>query len=339
MIKTAPVIITTLNRKNHLKRCIDSLRDNTLANETDLFISVDFPPSDKYVEGYEEVKAYLGKGIAGFRKVTIIYQEHNIGPQNNMEFLIDQVRGTYDVFIMSEDDNEFSPNFLDFINKGIAKYNDDESVYIITGFNEDRHADYLGQSVGFDHDLAPLGAACWHDKYDRLMAKINRKNFISYIKDNKKSKLLYKEFGNRFWQLVEAVIADPEDETDIFIHEGDISHIDYTVGVVMVCENLYCVRPNLSLVRNWGYDGTGVHCSTDGGNYSGRAISHDTRFEFEVDECLSRAMTVTKILPDKRAKRARWLRRVYLVFGARAARKIKIIWDKLDYKISLKKDR
>ena len=46
----APITITTLNRYEHFVRCIQSLENNGLAKETELFISVDFPPSDKYKE-------------------------------------------------------------------------------------------------------------------------------------------------------------------------------------------------------------------------------------------------------------------------------------------------
>lgn len=49
----APVIIPTLNRIEHLKRCIESLEKNTGADKTEVFVSLDFPPSDKYLQGYE----------------------------------------------------------------------------------------------------------------------------------------------------------------------------------------------------------------------------------------------------------------------------------------------
>ena len=55
----APIIIPTLNRHEHLKKCIESLQKNKLAKQTELFISVDFPPNEKYKVGYEKVVEYL----------------------------------------------------------------------------------------------------------------------------------------------------------------------------------------------------------------------------------------------------------------------------------------
>ncbi len=68
----AAVIIPTLNRIDHLKRCVNSLLKNAEAQNTDLYISVDYPPADKYRVGYEEVKKYV-KTISGFKNVYIYF--------------------------------------------------------------------------------------------------------------------------------------------------------------------------------------------------------------------------------------------------------------------------
>ena len=43
MIKCAPILIPTLCRYEHFVKCIQSLKENTLANESDLFIALDYP--------------------------------------------------------------------------------------------------------------------------------------------------------------------------------------------------------------------------------------------------------------------------------------------------------
>ena len=47
-----PVIIYTLNRYEHFRRCVESLARNTHAEQTELVIGLDYPPSEKYVEGH-----------------------------------------------------------------------------------------------------------------------------------------------------------------------------------------------------------------------------------------------------------------------------------------------
>ena len=100
----APVIILTLNRYEHLKRCISSLQKNGWAKYTPLYISVDFPPASKYEEGYQKICEYLKSGIDGFASVTVFYQRNNLGAYKNELFLIDEVRKQYDRYIFTEDE-------------------------------------------------------------------------------------------------------------------------------------------------------------------------------------------------------------------------------------------
>ena len=50
-MKYAPVLITTLCRSEHFVRLIKSLKANDWAQYTDVYIAVDFPPSEKYHNG------------------------------------------------------------------------------------------------------------------------------------------------------------------------------------------------------------------------------------------------------------------------------------------------
>ena len=60
----APVAVWTLNRYEHLRCCIDSLKKNKYAIDTEVYISLDFPPSEGYQEGYDKVRAYLHQNIS-----------------------------------------------------------------------------------------------------------------------------------------------------------------------------------------------------------------------------------------------------------------------------------
>ena len=131
----APVIIPTLNRYDHLRRCIDSLAKCIHAKETELIIGLDYPPSEKYEGGWKKIREYLPT-VTGFKKVTIIIRDHNLGAVGNMNALIDYSNKLYDRYIFSEDDNEFSPCFLDFVNKGLEIYKDNRKVLSVCGFNQ-----------------------------------------------------------------------------------------------------------------------------------------------------------------------------------------------------------
>ena len=54
----APVIILTLNRFEKFKKCLESLEACTGADKTDVYVSLDYPPSEKYVEGWKKIDSY-----------------------------------------------------------------------------------------------------------------------------------------------------------------------------------------------------------------------------------------------------------------------------------------
>ena len=136
----APVIIPTLNRYEHFKRCLESLEECTGAKMTNVYVALDFPPSEKYIEGWKKIDAYLveKEQSNGFNKLFIIRREQNCGighDKSNFSLLRSYVMSLYDRYIVTEDDNVFSPNFLDYINKGLELYKDDMRVLQVCAYN------------------------------------------------------------------------------------------------------------------------------------------------------------------------------------------------------------
>lgn len=116
----APVIIPTLNRYDHFKKCIESLNECNLANETDVFVALDYPPSEKYVEGYNIIKNYLESTVFNFKSFHIKKREKNYGIGVNADrMLTEDVLPYYDRFIFSEDDNVFAKTFLQYMDYGL----------------------------------------------------------------------------------------------------------------------------------------------------------------------------------------------------------------------------
>ena len=77
----APVIIPTLNRFNHLKRCLESLEQCSGAGYTAVYVGLDYPPSECYEEGWREVTSYLEykKDNNRFRSFNVFQRSINFG--------------------------------------------------------------------------------------------------------------------------------------------------------------------------------------------------------------------------------------------------------------------
>lgn len=245
MKKFAPILIPTLNRYEHLKRCIESLSANTFANETELIIGLDYPPSEKYEEGYNHVKEYL-PSISGFNKITILTTDVNLNTVGNYERLVDYARNEgYESYIFSEDDNEFSPNFLSYCNWALDYFKKDNGVLYICGYNLIDIPDLKNNIYKYNHGFCAWGCATWMDRVQRERNMYNLNN-IKRIVDSYPISVL---FNPRKVRLASSLLWMIKKQYIL----GD------TVIQAIPDDEKWCVFPKFSQVRNWGHDGSGLH--------------------------------------------------------------------------------
>ena len=247
----APVLIPTLNRYEHLRQCLESLSKCTLANETEVYIALDYPPSDKYVEGWKKTREYLHSiGNMNFKKINLIERTENYGTWNpgdksNAKCLIADISKAYDRYIFTEDDNIFSPCFLEYMNKGLELFKDDEKVYAISGYRwwfpikYDTNT-FFRQNV----DYTPWSVAKWvrndndFTNCSWFTRHLSIKNIVKLLKKND-----FCALGSLF-------------EFSRKEHKDDIL-IDQHMRVNMALQDKHMIIPIVQLVKNIGLDGSG----------------------------------------------------------------------------------
>ena len=252
-----PVIIPTLCRYEHFKRCVESLQRNKLADETELFIGLDYPAKESHVEGYKKIKEYIDNGISGFLKVNVIRYEQNVGSSKNSLLLREAVYERFDRYIYSEDDNEFAPSFLEYMNYYMTKYEADEEIVAVTGYS------YPFDKNGMDGDIymlntyfAAFGYGIWKRKQDKMLEQISLENLERSLADSSLMANLRKASFNQFGNFVKGMVGYTND----VVIDGKARCCDLTRGLQMFFEDKKMIFPKVSLVRNWGYDGSGVNC-------------------------------------------------------------------------------
>lgn len=336
----APIIIPTLNRYEHLRNCLESLQKNTYAKYTDIYISVDYPPSSEYIAGHEKVCNYLKHELKpNFQKINIYFQNKNLGPELNTDFLIEESKMSNDeYFIFTEDDNIFSPVFLEYIDGCIQKYKNNTQIMAICGYCPPKNW-YAPNGVFLLDMVCGWGTAFFRNRLNTCIEWINFNNFQQILNNSLICKELFQYNYKKYWILVESCIADFYDKKNVFVSKktDDIRPIDYTEGLYMTFNHFYAIYPCLSLVENNGFDGSGVNCQKKDINTTQDVLS-------QYNNCVSDAQLDIKILPTnqqlnnspedyKRAKRARTLRFIFVILGKKAAQKYKKLSDYLDYKI------
>jgi len=273
-MKFAPVVIPTVSRFNHLKQCIESLAKCTWADRTDVYIALDYPGRDEDWDGYRRIRNYLeALGNPGFNSFNVIYRDHNyfFSGEGNARSLISDLFTTYDRYIYSEDDNIFSPNFLVFINKGLELFEDDHSVLAINGYRHfypvvfDNNS-FFRQNV----DFSAWGYGTWKERRDFIGSLTPQ-----YFRQNMNWKNYWKVHKNGSNRLIRFMRECYYEKT---------SSTDNTLSVMMPLEGMDVIMPRVSLVRNTGWDNSGVNCNNENDSLAHthltQPISDQTDFEF-----------------------------------------------------------
>lgn len=253
----APIIIPTLCRYEHLVRLMESLKNNTWAQYTDVYVALDYPPSKEYEEGYNSICKYLESDFSCFANFYVIRRTYNVGSFENCESVINQILTKYDRFIRTDDDAEFSPNFLEYMNKCLMEYEKDENVIAVTGYSYPiKWKTSVGATIFKENFSVPMwGTGFWRDKYKVTYDYIYRDKRLGrdagFVLENRTIKGMLDVAKYEFINLCLSL----EYKNTLAARMCDVALRMYTV-----IQDKYIIVPTISKVRNWGFDGSGEYC-------------------------------------------------------------------------------
>ncbi len=258
----ASVVIPTLNRDEHLKRCVTSLAENSMADRTVLVVSVDYPPAQKYEVGYRKVCDFLNADEdwkKRFAEVRVIFQEQNLGPAGNTSFLFQYAAGISNRMIYTEDDNEFALNFLEYMNACLEYFEQDERVMGICGCADvpwKRNND--SDNVAAIKFATGYGIGFWLNRDAKMWDDV--KGFM--MSDDLLNRHALKTLKTRnpvlFSLYMRCVVGSRKAP---FWREGELFRTDSLRSMYLHMTDRYCVAPAICKSRTWGNDGSGVNMS------------------------------------------------------------------------------
>lgn len=135
-MKIAPIIIFSYDRPDHLSQTLDALAKNEFAKESELFLFCDGAKETATPEQKERIKRNreVAHAATGFKSVTVIEREKNIGLKANIVGAVTEIVNKYGRVITLEDDIVTSAGYLQFMNEALELYKDDEQVMHISGY-------------------------------------------------------------------------------------------------------------------------------------------------------------------------------------------------------------
>ena len=133
----APVVLFVYNRLDHTMNVIESLANNLLAKETDLYVFSDAAKTEKGLDVVNAVREYIRKTDwrENFQKVTIVEAKQNKGLAKSIIGGVTEILEKYGKVIVVEDDLVLSPYFLQYMNGALDYYKDVEDVWSISGYS------------------------------------------------------------------------------------------------------------------------------------------------------------------------------------------------------------
>jgi len=238
----SPVIIFAYNRLDHIQKTINSLLNNVLSNQSDVFIYSDEAKSQIEYNNVFEVRKYL-QNVQGFKSIKIVERNENYGLSKNIIEGVTEIINRYGKVIVLEDDLITSPYFLTYMNEAINKYIDNPKVCSIHGY-------VYPVKDNLPDTFFIKGADCWGWATWTSAWNTFEKNGTKLLAEIKSQKL-EKEFNfNNSFDYVKML----EDQID---GKNNSWAIRWYASCFL--NNLYILYPGQSLVSNIGFDGTGIH--------------------------------------------------------------------------------
>ena len=244
----APIVLFVYNRLEHVKKTIEALKRNYLAEESELFIFSDGPKGDTDIVKVREVRDYIHQ-VNGFKQVHVSEREENYGIEKSIVTGVNELISKYGKVIVLEDDLVTDINFLSYMNQGLDKYQDNLKVYSITGYSYLQNEMKNGEPF-FLKICSVWSWGTWKDRWQKY--DLSCKGWEKLQVDRHLRKKFNYDNSYPYYSLLKGQFNDCK------MNDWDIKWY----WTIFKNEGL-TLYPPISLVNNVGFDGSGVHCGKD----------------------------------------------------------------------------
>ena len=176
----SPICFFTYNRLKETIETINSLKENHLASKSELFIFSDGYKNEKGRQKVEDVRKYINT-IEGFKSVTVFESTVNKGLANSIIDGVSKIINEYERVIILEDDLVTSPNFLDFMNQALMFYQEDNTIFSISGYTLNLSSLPGKKDYYFGYRASSWGWGIWRDRWKVIDWKVTE--YENFIKD------------------------------------------------------------------------------------------------------------------------------------------------------------
>lgn len=233
------IAVFCYKRAAKLKTSMEALLQNPECASMDVIFFCDGHKGSHDEEGVRATRAYIDS-LTGFRSVQKHYRERNISTGPNFHQGISYLCAHYDRFIVVEDDLVVTPNYIRYLLDGLDYYQNDRSVFCITGFCFPlKKEDYPYDTV-MHHRFCSYGWASWSDRVRNVVWDKGELNRLMTEEPGFRTQL--DREGRDLSRMLKKQIS------------GAISTWDIQMQVHVARHQMKVVYPVLSKAHNIGFD-------------------------------------------------------------------------------------
>lgn len=246
-MQLAPIVLFTYNRPQHTRQTLEALTKNVLADQSDLFIYCDGPKKNATSEQLDTIKKTreVIREKKWCKTVTIYESDINKGLADSIISGVTEIINKFGKIIVLEDDIVTGKYFLDFMNTTLEKYKNNNEVWHITGWR-DPIKKSKNDSSFFYPTMDCWSWGTWQNRW------IFFKKDIPFYEKIFTQKMIH-DFNidgtnSGMWQQI---LLNKEKKINTWAI--------FWYATIFIKDGL-CLAPTQSLIRNIGFDNSGVHC-------------------------------------------------------------------------------
>ena len=175
-----PIAVFSYNRLTHLEKCIESLKRNALSCESELYVFSDGPKTVGDEIKVDKIRTFIKK-INGFKQVKYHFADKNKGLASSIISGVSEVIEEHGKIIVLEDDLTVSHDFIDYMNKALEFYEEQERVFSISAYCAPIQFNNYDKDVFFYQRINSWGWGTWRNRWNLVDWELN--DFDSFLSD------------------------------------------------------------------------------------------------------------------------------------------------------------
>jgi len=307
----APIVLFAYNRPHHTSMAVNALIESELSQDSEIFVFIDGPKTKDDIEKIANIRSFIISKRKHFKKFECVTHSTNIGLYRNITEGVSSVLDKREKVIVIEDDVIVYRNFLRYMNNALQAYETHPRVWHINGYTE-AIGELIERNNGsyFTRLMWCWGWGTWAEKWKkyekdagRLIGTLSKKDIKRFNMDG----------SLNLWAQVVDNKKGLQNSWAIFWYATIFQH------------NGLCLSPEMSYVKNIGFDGSGTHSTFQKSSQSRKLSDQNTHLDLPsvVEEDREVFLILKKYFRSTHTSRNKLRLRRLLSLGAEILRIIK----------------